>query len=90
MGGAFSEPGTLVDLSQTVLDTYESKKKQQQCDLYFEGLHFDQVINALVHVDDFLVVSKLLCSDCIVKSLHKMFPADIWLSLEEKGPLLRF
>ena len=94
MGGALSEPSTLVDLQDSIRDLYYCNDKSQlDCILHglgSFGISFNRVIQGLQHVDDACVMSKLLCHDCIFHIIQKIWPPDVGITLEECGPSVRF
>jgi len=93
MGGALSEPGTIVDHSHDIYDLDHSQAKQTQCGWFsseFTGLSFDQILAGTMHVDDRLLMSNVLCSACILSCLSRSWPKDVGTSIEETGPLVRF
>ena len=91
-GGPLSEPGTLVDLGEDVRHLQAHKDEMSNVGWKIPGkdLELRQVICGLCHVDDALLISKVLCCDCIEAGVSKMWPADVGTSKEEEGNVVRF
>ena len=90
MGGALSEPGTLVDLSEPVRLLHEMKYVQGVVDWDVDNYDVKQVVAGWQHVDDCFFCSGLLCADCIMKGVETLWPRDVGVSIEEKGDIIPF
>ena len=90
MGGSLSEPGTLVDMSETVRLLNVQPEYAKSLGWSYKNFRFSQLLAGVQHVDDVFLMSNCICVDCIFRFLEKTFPADIGLTLEEQGPLVRF
>ena len=90
-GGPLSEPGTLVDLGEDVWHLQTHKDEMSRVGWKVPGKDFElrQVICGLCHVDDALLLSKILCCDCIEAGVGKMWAADVGTSKEEEGNVVR-
>ena len=90
MGRALSEPGTLVDLGHDVRDLHCSASRLDDVGWNFRNLAADRLVAGISHVDDSVLISKLLCVNCLCAGLKKLWPSDVGVQLEERGPTLRF
>ena len=48
------------------------------------------LMHAEVRIDDSIIMSKLLCTQCITNGACAVFPKDVGMSEEEAGPIVRF
>ena len=90
MGGPLSEPGTLVDLSEDLRLLDADSERLRDLGWHFEGKCLQDVVSGLMHVDDNIVFSAMLCRDCLAKGMQRMWPADVGIEVEGLGPTLRF
>ena len=72
MGGALSEPSTLVDLQESIRLLCDKSASANDFDrvlpvLSKHYLRFDRIVQGLPHVDDAGVFSKILCPSCLLK-----------------------
>ncbi len=92
-GGPLSEPGTLVDLNQDVLELHENRNNEMiKVGWHVPGHSFNlsQLVLGLLHVDDSLLISRDLCVKCLESGVSKMWPSDVGVSLEEQGDVIRY
>ena len=82
MGGSMSEPATLADLGDDIHTLYENPKKAKHCGFCFPGLSAPGILQGILYVDDYLCMSKILCSQCIFTGIKKLIPRDVGMSLE--------
>eukprot|EP00974_Lingulodinium_polyedra_P036363 3488316-Lingulodinium_polyedra.AAC.1 len=54
------------------------------------SLPTEAIVQGLLHVDDSLVLSKVLCHSCLSKGMSKLWPPDIGISIESTPPSLVF
>ena len=85
MGGSFSEPATLVDLQDDVLQFYTKRPTAVHCGWYHPDLSPEETVCGVQHVDDALIGSAVLCSGCLESGLRKLWPSDDGVSVEETG-----
>ena len=85
MGGSYSEPATLGDLGTRVNKLYENKKFAKYIGFYVEGYSVDETIQGAQVVDDVLLASRLLCANCMLDGMKKLWPRDVGVSKEEEG-----
>ena len=90
MGGALSEPGTLVDLQECIRLLYTHPDMLKEIGWKHRDFTVNQIVQGITHVDDSLVISKVLCHDCLYEGCCRLFPKDVGTSLEETGPYMRF
>ena len=95
MGGALSEPSTLVDLQESIRLLCDKSASANELDRVLPGmskhnLKFDRSVQGLQHVDDAGVFSKILCPSCLLKIVTNLWPHDVGITLEEQGPVMRF
>ena len=90
MGGAMSEPATLVDLGEDTLRLYSDPSTQRASGLLWPGVPIAAVVQGLQHVGDALLASRIWCVACLHRGLQRVWPSDCGTSLEESGPVLRF
>ena len=72
MGGSFSEPATLIDIGEEIRRLYTYTYVAQRAGLHYEGLTTQEVVQGIQHVDDSLVLSKILCQNCLLKGRRKI------------------
>ena len=98
MGGFLSEPGTQNDLQHPINEWYH-ERDPNKLDGLLPGLglvshvlrcSFSENLNGSMHVDDALVMNKLLDDDCIMQMIAGIWPRDVGVSKEETGPVLKF
>ena len=70
MGGSLSEPSTLIDLQEDVrifagIKGGDKKLEDLVPGLAATGLSFQQIVQAIQHVDDACLFSKCLCISCL-------------------------
>ena len=71
-------------------DLYENPERAREAGFWFDGVPTCQVLQALLHVDDCLVFSKLLCTSCLVAGLSTVWPADVGLTVESTEQTVDF
>ena len=89
MGGSFSEPGTLVDLSEEIRLLDENSGKLVEVGWNFKGWKLHDLVSGLMHVDDAVVFSRIFCPGCLEQGMKRLWPQDVGISLEEIGPTVR-
>ena len=89
MGGSFSEPGTLVDLSEEIRLLDASSEKLVEVGWNFKGWKLDHLVSGLMHVDDAAVFSRIFCPRCLEQGMKRLRPQDVGISLGEIGPTVR-
>lgn len=78
-GGSLSEPGTLVDLNEDIFELHAGQRSLSEVGWCVgnPSLELEQVVLGLLHVDDSLLMSKILCVDCLENGIkncgHKMW-----------------
>ncbi len=90
MGGALSEPGTMIDLGHDVWELHTKPERIVDIGWDFGNLSPAQMVAEISHVDDSLLLSKLLCCSCLLSGLERLWPQDVGVSMEETGPILRY
>ena len=85
MGGSFSQPAILVNLGHDIRTYCKPTSKQQQVGWVLDCFSPTQLIAGILHVDDALVASGVLCYKCLVKGMKRLWPSDVGTSLEEHG-----
>ena len=85
-----SEPGTLIDLSENLLNVFNNNELLKDLGWSYENSNIQEVVSGLMHVDDSILFSKTFCVDCLSKGIAKLWPTDVGVSKEEEGPILRF
>ena len=90
MGGSFSEPATLIDLQDDVLQFHHNKSTALHCAWHHPDLSPEETVMGCQHVDDALIGSTILCLSCLESGLKKLWPSDVGVSVEETGNKLRF
>ena len=48
------------------------------------------LVQGLLHVDDAIVLSFVFCSSCLVRGVCRLWPSDVGVSEEGRGPSLSF
>jgi hypothetical protein len=77
MGNATSPPITAFDLDYNSRRMYASKEEARRVGAYVPGVPTTRCIQALLHVDDALVFSKIFCCMCLAGTIRKCGPADV-------------
>ena len=77
MGGSLSEPGTLVDLQHDILVASIDMHTRTRVGWQFRDFTFNETITGVQHVDDCLMFSKILCPQCMLDGLAKLWPEDV-------------
>ena len=90
MGGALSEPGTLVDLGLDVMELHKTAEKLRDVGWDFGDFSAQQMVAGVTHVDDSVAFSRLICHKCIFSGMTRLWPDDVDVELEETGPILSF
>jgi hypothetical protein len=90
MGGSLSEPGTLVDLTDCIRDLHCNVLKRENLGWLVDDLSHEETMQAVLHVDDCLLMSRSLCGTCLYAGLQKLWPADVGTELEGENPVIRF
>ena len=90
MGGALSEPGTMVGLGRYIYKLYNDDETMQASILYRADVPFRRGFFCLQHVDDFLLGSKIWCNKCLMRFLSDTLPKSCGVELEESGTRIRF
>ena len=94
MGGSLSEPSTLVDIQEEIRLRYSTEDVNGSLEHLLEGLsdlnmNFQDIIQGVQHVDDAAVFSKVLCTQCLGRVMEKLWPADVGVTMEEEGQIMR-
>jgi hypothetical protein len=90
MGNATSPPITAFDLDYNSRKMYGSKDEARRCGSFVPGMPSTRCIQALLHVDDALVFSKIFCCTCLAATIKKCWPPDVEPKLEESGHFINF
>ena len=90
MGNATSPAITAFDLDTNATKMYDSKQEAQRVGAYVASLPTTRCIQALLHVDDALVFSKVFCCRCLGEITKKAWPEDVEAKIEESGPSIGF
>ena len=90
MGGSLLEAATLVDLQFDTNQACTSATYRQATGWHVPGYTFEQIVAGHQHVDDALLISRLLCSHCMFEALKATWPSDVGVSIEEQARLIRF
>ena len=83
MGQSMSEVATMIDINHSVWNTANSKQRQRHCGIDQPTLQLDEVIAGGLHVDDFVVFSRIYCLSCLKGIVERMMPEDIGIEMEE-------
>jgi len=91
MGGHMSAAATSITIEHDISRVFFSDRNAAaaigwKCDQFPTS----QVIQGIVHVDDALICSKMLCSSCIEEGLLQCWPRDIGMEVEQRNPQLKF
>jgi len=90
MGGSLSEPATLVDLQYDLRRVWAERQYRIDTGWGVPGFEIPQAVAGLQHVDDSIMTCRFLCASCMLACLQATWPADVGISLEDSGPLVRF
>ena len=90
MGGALSEPATLVDLGECTRGLYVGGPEAAASGWARPGFATQELVAGLQHVGDAVLLSHVYCPDCLAAGLRKVWPQDVGATLEESGPRVRF
>ena len=91
MGAAISEPITQYDLGHDVWQLHlADQRKAQSIGCVFQELPVRQQLTGMWHVDDGLLCSYIWCDECLERFATRLFPRDVGITAEERGPCLRF
>ena len=93
-GGPLSEPGTMVDLGHSVLEVNGSQHRLRNTgwNITVQGqmLSFQQCVQGILHVDDSLLLSCVMCEECMEMGVANMWPKDVGASKEDSGFVVCF
>eukprot|EP00974_Lingulodinium_polyedra_P018946 1833226-Lingulodinium_polyedra.AAC.1 len=90
MGGPFSAAATTVDLEHDVSSLYCDTRVARRVGWLVPKVDMRHTVQGVLHVDDSIVFSKILCEDCLIAGVAKLFPADIGMSCEARGACIPF
>ena len=94
MGGPMSAAATSIDLEHSTRRLHSDFKFRKACKLVVANasggiLSMRQTLQGILHVDDCLLGSRVLCQSCILEGLKRAWPNDIGLKVEGIGPSLQ-
>ena len=90
MGAAMSPPAAGLDLDHFFVPLYKTKKLGKDIGWHVKGLTMEETVQGLQHVDDAILMSKVLCAGCLFRGVKGLWPTDVGTSDEGCGPLLEF
>ena len=85
MGGPVSSPCTSLDLETAIARFYRDPKTAERIGWHVDGFTPAQLVQGLLHVDDAIALSKVLCVDCLFRGVEQLWPEDVGVSLEGSG-----
>ena len=89
MGGSLSEPLTMCDTGEAVLRMHGQRWEHELLPRAYVG-NISAVIQGVQHVDDALLLSRMLCPTCLATVVKAAMPPEYGMEIEEQGPVLRF
>lgn len=89
MGGSFSEPGTLVDLTEGLHVLHQHPELLETIGWAYKDWGLEDLVSGAMHVDDAVVFSRIVCTLCLETGVKKLWPKDNGVSLGEVGPTVR-
>lgn len=90
MGGPFSEPMTLLDLGQSILDLHSEPNRLRECGWFCRCWLVDRIVAGVQLVDDMILMSNILCVDCLTPGAKRLVPPGVGIELEEQGESIKF
>ena len=72
MGGAYSEPGTLIDLQHETRSLTSNSDRRNNVGWYVDNLTLNQTVTGVQHVDDSMLYSCMPCVECLYSELEKL------------------
>jgi len=88
-GGSLSEVLAAVYMASCTRRLYCDRRYCEEVGLHVDGFTLDQTVASLLHVDDMMILSGLLCLKCLSYSLAALLH-PLSASLEESLPQARF
>ena len=90
MGGSLSEPLLLID-SSTFVDRLYTDPAFRLSQPFLKRIpHLQNTLAGFQHVDDVLLISPTICTQCMLDILTLAFPSDYSFGLEAEGQALDF
>ena len=90
MGSGASPPITAFDLDHHSRKLFTDKQTARRCGAYVPGIATSRVVQAMLHVDDCIFLSKILCSQCLAACATKLWPPDVSPKIEEVGQSISY
>ena len=85
MGGSMSEPATLGDLGENIHSLYADPDIGPKIGISCPGFSVQELIQGVLFVDDALIASMVYCTSCLEAAMRKLWPADVGVTVEERG-----
>ncbi len=89
MGGSLREPCTMIDLNHELYNCSTSNDRVRDLGMQIQNYtcRLDNIVTGYLHVDDLLVMSRAWRCDSICSKVGHMFPKDVGMAGEDRGPV---
>ena len=95
MGGPLSPSATLVDLAHDIRKAHESPSYRNHCgwkvvDARGSPIPLKHCVAGCLHIDDCVVMSRIFCTECLLRGVRKCWPSDVGVQPEGALPEIEF